>query len=132
MKMVRNFRTSSLIYSSVSAIIPSLLISKYTDCKDDSSRQVIDMKQAHDVAMYLTPVSQSELQAHLKKLGIQGDIDTSRVVVRRSCDKDDSYYYEPLFGERAAFRLRGIIKTESGSVAVSYDIFKATILSYVQ
>ena len=90
------------------------------------------MKQAHDVAMYLTPVSQSELQAHLKKLGIQGDIDTSRVVVRRSCDKDDSYYYEPLFGERAAFRLRGIIKTESGSVAVSYDIFKATILSYVQ
>ena len=130
--MVRNFRTSSLIYSSVSAIIPSLLISKYTDCKDDSSRQVIDLKQAHDVAMYLTPVSQSELQAHLKKLGIQGDIDTSRVVVRRSCDKDDSYYYEPLFGERAAFRLRGIIKTESGSVAVSYDIFKATILSYVQ
>jgi hypothetical protein len=49
------------------------------------------------------------------KLGVSGD--TSRIVIRRSCKLDDSFYYEPIFGEKAAYRLKGIIRSEGGAVA---------------
>ena len=117
--MRRPFFDSSRIFLSVSTVVPALLIAKKAECEVDNQRPLIDKKQTHEVAMYLTPASRSELQLHLKKLGIEGDLDTRRVVVRRSCNSDDSYYYEPLFGEKAAFRLKGIIKTHSGSIAVS-------------
>ena len=116
--MRRTFFDSSRIFLSVSTLVPALLIAKHAECEVDNQRPMIDKKQTHEVAMYLTPASRGELQSHLKKLGIEGDLDTSRVVVRRSCNSDDSYYYEPLFGEKAAFRLKGIIKTSSGSIAV--------------
>lgn len=51
------------------------------------------------------------------KFGVSGDIDTSKIVIRRSCGLEDSFYYEPIFGEKAAYRLKGVIRTESGAIA---------------
>jgi hypothetical protein len=50
----------------------------------------------------------------IEKFGVSGD--TSRIVIRRSCTLDDSFYYEPIFGEKAAYRLKGIIRSEGGAV----------------
>jgi hypothetical protein len=51
------------------------------------------------------------------KFGVSGDVDTSRVIIRRSCALKDSFYYEPIYGEKAAYRLKGIIRTEGGAIA---------------
>ena len=113
-----NFRSTSLLCSSAAGLIPALFIARKTDCQAPAA-SAVDSTQIHDVAMYLTAQSKSDLKTSLKNMGIEGDVDTSRVVVRRSCTKDDSYYYEPLFGERAAFRLKGLIRTDNGAVVVS-------------
>lgn len=76
----------------------------------------------HDVALYLTDSSKIALAKHLNQLE-KGkeirDIDVSRVILRRSCTAKDSFEYEPLFGERAAFRLKGLARTENGLLVVS-------------
>lgn len=38
-------------------------------------------------------------------------------MIRRSCKLNDSFYYEPIFGEKAAYRLKGVVRTESGAIA---------------
>jgi hypothetical protein len=53
------------------------------------------------------------------KLGVKGDVDAEYIVIRRNCTSKDSYPYEPLFGERAAFRLKAIARTDDGTIAVS-------------
>jgi hypothetical protein len=35
---------------------------------------------------------------------------------------NDTFQYEPLFGERAAFRLKRIIETKDGRAAVRIDL----------
>lgn len=62
------------------AAVPSMFL-RYTECKESSS--VLDRNAIHDVAVYFPKASQADLKAHLANLGIEGDIDTSRVVVRR-------------------------------------------------
>ena len=119
--MKGKFRTSSLLITSVISLAPAFLVANRSDCKEDSTLSTSNRKDSsHDVAVYLNAASRSELSAYLRKYGVEGDVDTSRVVVRRSCNSRDSYFYEPLFGERAAFRLKGLVKTESGSIAVSF------------
>ena len=76
-------------------------------------------KQTHDVALYLTPQSKETLKKYIGKLEPSriDDIDPTRIVIRRTCTTKDSYEYEPLYGERAAFRLKGMVRTESGLLA---------------
>ena len=119
--MNRKFRSSSMLLTSVFSLAPAFLIASRSECKEDSTASSSNKKDSnHDVAVYLNAASRSELSAYLRKYGVEGDVDTTRVVVRRSCSNRDSYFYEPLFGERAAFRLKGLVKTESGSISVSF------------
>jgi hypothetical protein len=123
LKMSGRYRFASLIYKTIMPLGPAVVLST-SDCKDDSKPSSHDKKNSiHDVAVYLAPASRTELNAYLRKMGVEGTVDTSRVVVRRSCDKSDSYLYEPLFGERAAFRIKGLIRSESGATVVSYYVF---------
>ena len=65
----------------------------------------------HYLAVYLTDESHRNLQAQLAKLGV-GATHTAgrRVVVRSRLSVQDDYMYQPLYGERAAFRLKGLIR----------------------
>ena len=60
----------------------------------------------HYLAVYLTDESHRNLQAQLAKLGV-GATHTAgrRVIVRSRLSAQDDYMYQPLYGERAAFRL---------------------------
>lgn len=116
-------RFRSFVSATILPLVPAAVFSK-SDCNDDLKPSSKDKKDAiHDVAVYLAPASRTELNAYLRKIGVEGTVDTSRVVVRRSCDSSDSYLYEPLFGERAAFRIKGLIRSESGATVVSYRAF---------
>jgi hypothetical protein len=84
-------------------------------------------KAPQDVAVYLTPASKEALAVHLSSVGVKGEVNPSRVVVKRSCQPKDYYEYEPLFGERVAFRLKGIARTDSGLAVVSRAIIFLTI-----
>lgn len=130
--MKGKFRSSSLLLSSVLSLAPAYCIANRSDCKEDSIASSSNKKDSsHDIAVYLNTASRSELSAYLRKYGVEGDVDTSRVVVRRSCSSRDSYFYEPLFGERAAFRLKGLVKTESGSIAVSFVCCIIPLVLYI-
>lgn len=114
------FRPASVLCSGILSVVPSVLITSRSHCEKSPEIKLPTKKeQDHDVAVYLTQSSRDELSAYLRKLGVEAEVDTKSVVIRRSCSSRDSYFYEPLFGERSAFRLKGLIKTDSGAIAVS-------------
>ncbi len=94
--------------------IAGLTINQRTSSDDDKKKA-----SRHDVALYLTDSSKAALKKYLMSVKDVGDIDVSRVVIRRSCTAKDSFEYEPLFGERAAFRLKGLARTDNGLIVVS-------------
>jgi len=71
------------------------------------------------LAVYLTPESHKNLQAQLDKLEM-GTTHTParRVIVRSRMSGQDEYIYQPLYGERAAFRLKGVVKSEDAGLLV--------------
>jgi hypothetical protein len=70
------------------------------------------------IAVYLTPTSQESVEKYCKSIGLPNH--TSKyVVIKNEADQEDSYIYQPLYGERAAFRMKGIIKTENGKISGS-------------
>jgi hypothetical protein len=87
--------------------------SKSSDLRDES------------LNVYLSPESRGMLASHLDKLGVKSpvnyDIDKAHVlgrdvVLKAKLSDIDDYVYSPLYGERAAFRLKGIITTAEGEV----------------
>ena len=69
------------------------------------------------LAVYLTPESRQNLQKQLTNLGIGATHEVgSRVVVKSSLSPQDVYMYQPLFGERAAFRIKGIVRTQGSDL----------------
>ena len=77
------------------------------------------------LCVYLSMESRAHLAEHLHKMGVNTpvnkDLDDVRVqgrdvVVKAKLSDIDSYVYSPLYGERAAFRLKTLITTEEGEV----------------
>ena len=78
---------------------------------------------ANDISIYLSEESQLTLKAHLKKVGLGSYSFEPRVLVRRNADRVSNYELEPLFGERVAFRLKGVAHLPAqgyASVRTSY------------
>lgn len=83
-------------------------------------------KEKETLGVFLVPESRAILANHLEKtLGIKssGDVKADdqqalgrEVILKAELSDVDSYIYRPLFGERAAFRLKGLITTEEGDV----------------
>ena len=103
------------------AVTASCLVGLTTStvCDNVEAREKSDNNR-HTVAVYLTEESRKIMKRNLSKLGIKGDVDAEYVVIRRNCTSKDSYPYEPLFGERAAFRLKAIARTDDGTIAVGH------------
>ncbi|RYH17257.1 hypothetical protein EON65_28835 [archaeon] len=73
-----------------------------------------DKKSTNEViAVYLTAQSKNILNKTLETRGFS-DPQVNFVSINSVAKKDDVYVYEPLFGTRAAFRLKGIVKLDDG------------------
>ena len=68
------------------------------------------------LAIYLTPESQIALRNHTAKVGLPGYQGTC-VVIKSDLSETDSYIYQPLYGEKAVFRFKGVIEAENAGVA---------------
>lgn len=72
------------------------------------------------VAIYLTENSKLILEEGLKKVGLSG-YRADYIVLRRGAGKADRYPYEPLYGRKVCFRLKGLLVGENGRIAVSHE-----------
>jgi hypothetical protein len=71
------------------------------------------------LGVYLTEESHKNLQAQLEQIGIgKTHLAGKRVIVRSSLTSRDEFVYFPIFGERVAFRLKGIVRAEDSGLVV--------------
>ena len=75
---------------------------------------------APTLAVYLNTESKATLAALLPKMGVvdKGWSPPDRIVLKNRMDEVDHYVYAPIYGERVAFRLKGIIRCEEGVVGI--------------
>lgn len=86
------------------ALVPIFALSTSCDKKN---------VQEENISLYLKPESQQLLAKYFAERGLVQK-DTSQVCFSRKANDDSRYVFKPLYGQRAAFRLKGIIQTESG------------------
>jgi hypothetical protein len=71
------------------------------------------------MGVYLTEESHKNLQAQLDQIGIGKTHDVGkRVIVRSTLTSRDEFVYFPIYGERVAFRLKGILRAEDSGLVV--------------
>lgn len=79
-------------------------------CEQQSADQ-----QSDSIAVYLKPDSKALVEKFLKSRGISHS-PADHVCVNASATKASKYVFEPIFGERAAFRLKGLLTLADGRV----------------
>lgn len=87
----------------------------YSTTKIIACDNTLENHNPKHIAVVLTAKSRENLKNHLRKVGMTG-CDGTIVILKDRVNDKDIYLYEPLFGERVAFRLKGIIKTKKGIV----------------
>jgi hypothetical protein len=71
-------------------------------------------KIPENISVYLKPESQDIIGSFFKKRGKVND--AKLVCIGSQLSEKDTFVYQPLFGERTAFRLKGIIETKEGDI----------------
>ena len=99
--------------SAVAALIATVLVIDATSCKND------DNVKKENVGVYLKPESGALLNAYLATRGIKEQQILPSVTIVRNATKDEAHVYKPLYGQRAAFRLKGVMKSEDGHVVAT-------------
>lgn len=98
----------------------SLSLSHCSSCSNDDKS--ILQQPTTVIALYLTSKSKTFLKERLSKIGYD-DYTADYVVIKRLTEKtrdNDIKSYKQYYGDKAAFRLKGIIKTDNGLVVVFY------------
>jgi hypothetical protein len=93
----------------------------YSSCSNDD--KTIVRQSPNVLALYLTSKSKNFLKERLAKIGYD-DYTADYVVIKRLSEKtkdNNIKNYKQYYGDKAAFRLKGIIKTESGLVVVTFS-----------
>lgn len=75
-------------------------------------------KPNENIGVYLKPESKKLLADYLSKRGINGK-EPTHVCVARNATPEEAFVYKPLFGQRAAFRVKGIIDGDGKGTAVT-------------
>ena len=117
---------------SVSSIISSIVVvmvngrswslsqsSLVSSCNSDSTSNS-NNPMCNVIALYLTKKSKDHLKDRLSKVGYK-NYTADYVVIKRLAGEtisEDVQYYEQFYGDKAAFRLKGIIKTDNDLVVV--------------
>ena len=97
--------------ASAAAALAASAVRSVTDCESPTTNT------QRKIAMYFSPKAKTDLTDHFaKRLHSSASISPHSVVLKDNCSDTDSYFYEPLFGDACAFRLKGLIKTKDGSV----------------
>jgi hypothetical protein len=73
-----------------------------------------DAERKEMIAVYLKPESKVLLEKALKKIDFK-DPEANHICINSAADKDTVHMFEPLFGSRAAFRLKGLLILEDGT-----------------
>jgi mitochondrial intermembrane space import and assembly protein 40 len=68
------------------------------------------------INIYLKPESKQLLQKHLQKRNLGDVIVPNYICVNSKAFSDSMYVFGPIFGERAAFRLKGILTLDDGRI----------------
>lgn len=116
----RSLRKIFLNLSSVSLVACNITKRlQPTHCEKSSDKYSESLENPpHDyVVMSLFEPSKEILQEYLANKNIRNE-GNNQVHIRKIIVDEDDFVYEPLYGERAAFRLKGIVTTKDGSIAV--------------
>jgi intermembrane space import and assembly protein 40 len=107
------FLRSSILRNRVSLAIglgcALSLQNTFTYCKEKEAKR----NEQELIGVYLKPDSIALLEKFLKSRGIQNR-SAEFVALHPSASPETAYVYRPLFGERVAFRLKGIIHLPDG------------------
>lgn len=69
------------------------------------------------LSIYITPESRKSLDKYFEKKGIKHNSEgLTKICVGNSLTKADIEVYEPLLGENAVFRLKGLLHTKEGDI----------------
>ena len=93
-----------------------IVASKLSLCQNSSNSE---KKENVYVLAVISKQSQDNLKEYLEMNGYKGYKGSTVVINKVKDDKFGYFEYEPLFNERAAFRLKGIVKAKSGEIAVN-------------
>lgn len=101
-----------LVKSSILGVVSVFSLARITKLdKKEESKNIF--------ALYLSPSSRESLNKYIReKLGKPNASVSPFIVIKSNATSQDQYIYEPLYGERAVFRLKGIITSEKGSTGV--------------
>lgn len=97
----------------VAASLPIAAVA-LTMCEDKSSASK-NNKGPESISLYLKPESKEILAKYLADRGIASK-EPQIVCFSRNASADHQYIYKPLYGQRAAFRLKGLVTTDAGAV----------------
>jgi hypothetical protein len=75
-------------------------------------------KEKESISVYLKPKSRVLLQKFLEERGYSGR-DGRAVTIAHNATDQEVFVYKPLFGQRAAFRVKGLIHAEDGSLVAT-------------
>jgi hypothetical protein len=75
-------------------------------------------KEKESISVYLKPESRILLQRFLEDRGYPGR-DGKAVTIAHNATEQEIFVYKPLFGQRAAFRVKGLIHAEDGSLVAT-------------
>ncbi|MCL4419853.1 hypothetical protein M1146_07230, partial [Patescibacteria group bacterium] len=104
---------------STAVLIPSTLLSAwhlksqthFTQCEEKKNSQLNER-----ISVYLKPESKKLFENFLAKKGYK-NYHVDFVSLHRNANTDISYIFKPLYGQRLAFRLKGLIELDNGTCA---------------
>jgi len=102
-------KASSWRFLGVATALP--LAAALTICEEKRASK----EKTENISLYLKPESKAILAKFLADRGIEGK-EPQFVCFSRNASKDHTYVYKPLYGQRAAFRLKGLVQTDNGIV----------------
>lgn len=124
----------------VSALVSQLSLSHCSataNTSSDSTPSISNSKSTNNdkefVAVFFTKQSKEFMKAQLEQLGVK-DATVSYACINSNSKPEDSYVFKPLFGDRAAFRLKGntIAHSNRYNLTVLIIVSATNILLYLK
>jgi hypothetical protein len=83
-----------------------------------AQNEQVNKTEDESIGVYLKPESKVLLHEYLAGRGIHGNA-APYVAIVRHASPEEAFVYKPLYGQRAAFRIKGVIQGASTGIAVT-------------
>lgn len=94
----------------------SMLVPVYMNVTSNEGKRTQEVEQ-QSIGVYLKPESNVLLRDYLSGRGLK-DYETPFICIVRNASPQETFVYKPLYGQRAAFRLKGFLHSDVGTVGV--------------